>query len=242
MVRLFAIAALLTTAALAQRFEVASVRPSSYQSNEGNGRESFQTSPDSLTVRNATLRAALSWAYRVQEFQVEGQSAALSDRFDIVAKAPGTASIAQLRAMLGALLQERFQFRFHRENQVQEAYALLVFKGKPKLRESKETGPGVFRPSKESMFAQHGDMWEFAGSLAGPLRMPVVDETGLTGRYDFMVDLLPYFPNSAKGAPLDLADIMKSALRDQLGLTIEPRKESIKMLVVDHVERLPSEN
>jgi len=100
------------------------------------------------------------------------------------------------------------------------------------------------RPNKASMSARHTSMQEFAGSLAGPLRNPVVDKTGLTGRYDFTVDLMAYFPDNpgAKGGAIDFVEIAKSAFRDQLGLTLEPRKEAIEILVVDHVEKAPAEN
>ena len=70
---------------------------------------------------------------------------------------------------------------------------LVVAKGAPKLHISQEDGPGILRPNKGAMVAQHATVSEFIGTLAGPLRTPVVDKTGLTGRYDVTVDLGSYF-------------------------------------------------
>ena len=84
-------------------------------------------------------------------------------------------------------------------------------------------------------------MRELASRLAAGLRMPVIDKTGLPGRYDFTIDLMPYFPE-AKGPDVDFAAMIMAALPDQLGLTLESRKEPIEILVVDHVEKGSSEN
>jgi uncharacterized protein (TIGR03435 family) len=227
--------------ALGQSFEVASIRRSAFQSGDGEGsrREAIETSPDSLIMRNVTLRSCLSWAYGVQDFQVIGLD--LRERYDITAKAASPVTTSELRAMLGLLLAERFKLAFHRESKSLSAYALTVTKRGAKLRESKEEGPGILEPGAARLTAQHASMAEFAGRLAVGLRMPVVDKTGMPGRYDFILDLMPYFPE-AKGPDVDFAGMIIAALPDQLGLTLESRKEPIEILVVDHVEKTPSEN
>jgi uncharacterized protein (TIGR03435 family) len=70
----------------------------------------------------------------------------------------------------------------------------------------------------------------------------VVDKTGLTGRYDFSVDLSSYFAETKAGEQPDLTGIMMSALREQLGLNLESRREPVEVLVVDHIERNPTAN
>jgi uncharacterized protein (TIGR03435 family) len=85
-------------------------------------------------------------------------------------------------------------------------------------------------------------MSEFISTLTGPLRSPVVDQTGLTGRYDFTVDLSSYFADSKPGEQPDMVGIMMSALREQLGLNLESRKVPVEILVIDHVEKSPSAN
>jgi uncharacterized protein (TIGR03435 family) len=249
-------AALLVALALlaaGQSFEVASIRAGALQdgAGEGSSRESIGTTPDTLVMRSVTLRACMSWAYNVQEYQIDGPASIAVERYDIAAKASKPATVEELKTMLRALLAERFRLSLHHETKLLSALALGVAKGGPKLQESAESGPGEMRPNKASMSARHTSMQEFAGSLAGPLRNPVVDlrnpvvdKTGLTGRYDFTVDLMAYFPDNpgAKGGAIDFVEISKSAFRDQLGLTLEPRKEAIEILVVDHVEKAPTEN
>ncbi|HEY7338147.1 MAG TPA: TIGR03435 family protein [Bryobacteraceae bacterium] len=228
----------------AQTFEVASIRASQFQSADGesNGSESIETSPAGLTMRNVTLRTCIGWAYRVQDFQIAGDLGV--DRFDIAAKAPAPATVPALRAMLGALLAERFKLAFHREGKDLSALDLVVARGgpKPNLRSSQVEAPGILRPSRGAMVAQHASMQEFIGSLSGPLRTPVIDKTGLTGRYDFTVDLSSYFAETKPDEQPDLLSVMSSGLRDQLGLALERRKEPVEVLVVDHADKKPSEN
>src|SRR2546423_10825849 len=142
----------------AQTFEVASIRVSEYQSADGEGgrRESIETAADRLTMRNVTLRSCISWAYNVQDFQVTGSLGA--ERFDIAAKAPGAVPVADLRAMLGTLLSERFKLRFHRDTKELSSLDLVVVKGGHKLRVSKDDSPGVFRPNRAAMVAEHATM------------------------------------------------------------------------------------
>jgi uncharacterized protein (TIGR03435 family) len=92
------------------------------------------------------------------------------------------------------------------------------------------------------MVAQHATMAEFVKHLAGPLRTPVVDQTGLTGRYDFTVNLSSYFADTKPGEQPDITGIVMSALRDQLGLNLESRKQPVEILVIDHVEKTPTGN
>ena len=191
-------------------------------------------------MRNVTLQSCISWAYSVQDFQITG--ALGSDRFDITAKAAAPATAPTLRAMLGTLLAERFKLVFHRDTKERKSLVLVVAKGGPKLRSSEEDGPGVLKPNKGRMVAQHASMSEFIGTLSGPLRAPVVDKTELTGRYDFTVDLSSYFADVKPGEQPDMTAIVMSALREQLGLNLESRKETVEILVIDHLERIPSQN
>ena len=242
LLRLVLVAALFVPLGAAQSFEVASIRPSQFQSGggEANGQESVQTSPGRLTMRNVTLRTCIGWAYDVQDFQIVGPLGA--DRFDITAKAAEPATVVMLRAMLGTLLAERFNLAFHRDTREMSSLALVVAKGGPKLRASAEDAPGVLKPGKDAMVVRHATMAEFVGSLSGPLRIPVVDKTGLTGRYDFTIDASAYFADTRPGEQPDLTAIVMSALREQLGLNLETRKERVDILVIDHVDPRPTQN
>jgi uncharacterized protein (TIGR03435 family) len=227
---------------LAQTFEVASVRASQFQSADGEGgqRESIEASGDRLTMRSVTLRSCISWAYNLQDFEITGDLG--TDRFDITAKAAAPSTVSAMRSMLGTLLADRFKLTFHRETKQLASLTLVVAKGGPKLHVSQEDGPGILRPNKGAMVAQHATVSEFIGTLAGPLKTPVVDKTGLTGRYDFAVDLSSYFAETKAGEQPDLTGIMMSALREQLGLNLESRREPVEILVVDHIDKTPTGN
>jgi uncharacterized protein (TIGR03435 family) len=240
--KLFLLTAGFLQLCLAQTFDVASIRASQFQSSDGEGsrRESIQISPDGLTMRNITLQSSLSWAYSVQDFQIAGALGA--DRFDIVAKAAAPVTVPTLRAMLGTLLAERFNLRLHRETRELSSLVLVVAKGGPKLRSSQEDAPGILRPDRGAMVAQHATMSEFVGTLSGPLRTPVIDKTGLAGRYDFSIDLSSYFADAKPGQQPDMTSMMMSALREQLGLNLESKKEPVEILVIDQAEKSPSAN
>jgi uncharacterized protein (TIGR03435 family) len=227
---------------LAQAFEAASIRASQFQSSDGEGSrsESIEVSGDRLTMRNVTLRSCITWAYGIQDFQITGTLG--PDRFDISAKAAAPATVPALRGMLGALLEERFKLTFHRDTKELSFFALVVAKGGPKLNLSHDDTPGVLRPSKAAMVGQHASMSEFGGTLSGPLRTPVIDKTGLTGRYDFTVDLSSGLGGVNPGEHPDLLTIVMSALREQLGLSLERRKGSVEVLVIDHAEKNSSAN
>ena len=100
------------------------------------------------------------------------------------------------------------------------------------------------------MVAQRVSMGELAQELSGPLNRPVIDATGLKGRYDFRVNTLPYVEaaaavNGGKGdqvSPMDLAGILVTALQNELGLKLEFRKDKADILVVDHAEKTATEN
>lgn len=86
-----------------------------------------------------------------------------------------------------------------------------------------------------------GTMEDLAHHLSGAGDRPVVDQTGLTGAFDIKLTYKPAYIKSTSPEP-DLNDIsIFTAVQDQLGLKLEPRRAMIDTLVVDHVEK-PSEN
>jgi uncharacterized protein (TIGR03435 family) len=98
-----------------------------------------------------------------------------------------------------------------------------------------------------SLSAQHVPLSRLADLLSGALRAPVVDMTGLTGRYDFAIDLMAYIPMDADGKPAagvenDVAGIVSNALQEQLGLKLEAKKTAVETIVVDRAEKTPSAN
>src|SRR5215471_5293891 len=134
--------------ASAPAFEVASIRPvqattmAPGMGQHGVGREIIQVGPDSVTMRNASLRTMTRWAYHVTEYQVSGPDWIGSDRFDLSAKAPSAATEDQLREMMHTLLADRFKLTAHKTSKEMQAFVLQVGKGGPKFKESGSAGEG----------------------------------------------------------------------------------------------------
>jgi uncharacterized protein (TIGR03435 family) len=177
-------------------FEVASVKAVPAASGKP---LDFRTYPGGrLEVTNLTLKSILQLAYGVKGYQLTGGPAWLdTDRFDIVAKASGDASRAELLAMLQTLLADRFQLKVHRESKESNVYALVVGKNGPKLKESTAGQSYVRLYRKEppdqpgvhyTIDAQKVSMALLAERLGGEWARPVLDRTGIQGEFDFKLD------------------------------------------------------
>ncbi len=217
-------------------FEVASVRPN--RSDEGGRqgglfREHIHASEGRVTLRNVSLQACIKWAYGVQDPQVVGPDWLKTERYDIAAKASGPATEDELREMLRVLLVERFGLRVRRDTRRMSAASLTV-SGETKLTAS-EGAAGTIRAERGKIFASRTTMGELAGLLSDPLRMPVVDETGLAGRYDFVLDFTGY--NAGDGEMAATTGALRA-----IGLKVEARKSEIDVIVVEHAEKVPLEN
>lgn len=230
------------TLAAQPAFEAASIR-----ANPEYSKPDIQQSPGSLVIRNQSYRVLIEWAWDISRVQIDGPSWINDRRFDIVAKAGGPASEAQLRLMLQKLLVERFALKFHVDSRSVPAFNLTLAKGGPKFQES--TTEGTMRFENTSSFllvAHHVTMGDLAHTIANEAGRPVVDETGLKGRYEIRMDLSPFVERSAQangGNPgeIDPSAVLFSGLQELLGLKLEARKAPVDILVIDHLEG-PSAN
>jgi uncharacterized protein (TIGR03435 family) len=221
-------------------FAVATIRPSAEAVKfEHDGKT--ETLPGTLRMRDVTVNTCIKWAYSVQDSQILGPNWMGSDRFDINAKADGPVGDAQMKLMMRTLLAERFKLSFHRQEKELKAFALMVAKGGPKLREAAADGKPSMQNSANGTVAKSTTMRELGDLLSGPLQTPVVDKTGLTGRYDFTIDFTTYLPEDMKTMRPDATSVLMVALPGELGLKLEGEKTMVEVLVVDHVEK-PSEN
>jgi len=236
--------------AAAPAFDVASVKASKMTGIEGKGRDNIVSSPDTVTMRNVSLSACLQWAYDVKEFQVSGPAWLSKDRYDIVAKAAGQAPDAQMKAMMQALLADRFKVAFHREQKELQVYALIKGKNPPKLKPSDEDSGSGAKITGNRVTFQRMSMAQLADLLTKQMDRPVLDMTGLTGLFDFTVDI---WGSKKDGEPGKEASPMASAkmmlgrsllpvVQEQLGMKVEGRKVPADVLVIDHAERVPTEN
>jgi uncharacterized protein (TIGR03435 family) len=234
-------------------FEVASIKLSDKLSKfptPGMGaQEEIRASPGSLTMNNVTVESCLKWAYKVQDPQISGPDWIRADRFTIAAKAAGAVGDDQLRAMLQMLLADRFKLALHRESKAMNAFTLVAVKGGVKIAPGGLTGSsGEGEPEVQGRLkfvARRFAMADLADFLAANTQSLIVDMTGVSGRFDFTLDISPYFsietPMRRDEVPAILAAAYQSALQAQLGLKLESRKAPVDVLVIDHVEK-PSEN
>ncbi|MFZ0743645.1 MAG: TIGR03435 family protein [Terracidiphilus sp.] len=233
-------------------FEVATIKPS----KPDQPGKAFLVRGAEFTTINTTLADLVSFAYQVHAKQVVGGPAWMdSQKFDITAKpdTPGSPNRKQLQGMIQKLLADRFQLKFHKDKKELSAYVLSVAKTGPKM--TKDTGdpnglPGLFFRQLGVLTVRNATMGDFAQLMqSAVLDRPVVDQTGLDGKYDF---LLKWTPDESQFGgmgikvppPSDAADApppLFTAIQEQIGLKLEAAKTPVEVLVLDHVEQ-PSAN
>jgi bla regulator protein BlaR1 len=197
-----------------------------------------------------------------------------SASYDINAKAEGNPSVEMmLGPMMQKLLEDRFQLKIHRETREGPVYFLTVARGGPKLHPftegsctpfsnpppplqpgTKYCGNTVSGGISSSVEALGATLDEFSKTLRLLLHRPVIDKTGITGRFDIRVEFSqegtelagirtigppPVGPPPASD-PAGHPSIF-TALQEQLGLRLESGRGPVDMLVIDHIEK-PSEN
>jgi uncharacterized protein (TIGR03435 family) len=233
----------------APSFEVATIKPTPPDAKAG--RYITMQSTNRFVVKYYTLKLLIAAAYDLSPKTISGGAPWVDDsHFDIEALTPGEArpTRPEQMAMLRTLLAERFQLTFHREQKEFSIYALEVAKGGPKLKES--TTPAsdpaqlistVYPPQRIHLPARNATMADFASLLQRALLdRPVVDRTGLTGRYDFDLDWAPdesQFGGEVPVAPADAqAPPFFKAIEDQIGLRLEATRGDVNSLVIDHAE------
>jgi uncharacterized protein (TIGR03435 family) len=240
--------------AAAPAFEVASIKPYQLPPNAfafGANGSAVRISGNRVTTRGSLINLVIA-AYNVKDFQVSSASgwADKLDRdqlFDITAKTEGESAptLDQVRPMLQTLLADRFQLKLHRENKELPVYDLVVGKNGSKLKESAVDAspkqPVTFSGPLVRFKFSSRSLADLVGILAVNVDRPVLDKTGLTGRYDFTLEFTRSNPDVV---PLDSPEADKSifsAVQEQLGLKLAPAKEPMEILVIDHAER-PAEN
>ena len=238
----------------APAFDVASVKPGQpAESGRGGGRgrrDNIQVSPGTVTMRNVSLKACIRWAWHVSEFQVTGPDWLDSERYEIAGKAPGPATEEQLRLMMQTLLRERFKLALHRQTKELSAYVLVVGKNGLKVQETKTEGETSIDINQRqlSVSVQRAPVSQLVEMMSNLLRAPVIDMTGLTGRYDITLNIAKYAGDmAARGQSVDSlsADpqaLISMILQDEFGLKLEARKMPLDLLIIDRVEKVPVEN
>jgi uncharacterized protein (TIGR03435 family) len=244
--------AALAWAALGQEFEAVSVKPNKSGSNGSHSK----SDPGMLTATNTNLRSLILLAYHLKDYQLEGPDWLGTERFDVAAKFPEALPQdpekynAALGAMMQKMLADRFKLAVHRAQKMFAVYGLIVEKSGIKFKEGADCeSRGQSSNSDNNHYSGTCvSMDTFASSLARRMDLPVVDMSGLKGRYDVTLDWVPEPRQGADGksdAPATDAPSGPSlplALQEKLGLKLEARKTPIEILIVDHAEKVPTEN
>jgi uncharacterized protein (TIGR03435 family) len=224
-------------------FEVATIKPT--RPDEQGPRYDFRSRR--FSVIHASLSDLLKFSYGIQQSQIaKTQDWVNSESYDISAEPDGEGdpSIKQWQLMVGKLMADRFQLKFHYEKQEQSVYLLSVVKTGPRFTKSQSDtnapgGMGIGPPGH--LGATNQTMAEIANLLGlGILNRPVVDQTGLTGKFDLRLAWTPDGPPPATESA-DVPPDFFTAIQEQLGLKLVSTRAPVDVLVIDHDER-PSAN
>ena len=239
-------------------FEVASIKL-----NKDDTGGSLARTPGGLTARNAEFIRLIERAFQTRQVDISRVPDPIRlARFDIIAKASGKISGDGYWAMLRRLLEDRFQLAYHRETRDVPLYALGFRKTGaelgPKINRSADPNCPV-NPSASDfcgvqvrlgmLHGQRVSMPRIAQELTVFAGRPVQDQTGLAGAFDFQLTWTPDpfrsedgKPKFLNGEPIDTSGpSLFTAIQEQLGLKLEPRKGPVEFLVIDHAEQ-PTEN
>jgi uncharacterized protein (TIGR03435 family) len=196
-----------------------------------------------VTLENETVEILILFGYNVQKNQIDGAPGWVkTERWTVdgLADVDGEPDVKQLQSLVRKLLAERFGLKLRREQREMPVFALTVAKGGPKVTPSKS--------DPDRLPNQHGNrgvgwqmyqytntsMPELALELLSSVDRPIVDQTGLQGRYDFQ---LKWLTDDSHASDPDAPPGLFTAIQEQLGLKLEPMKAPAEVLVVDKVER-----
>jgi uncharacterized protein (TIGR03435 family) len=211
----------------------------------GSGNSSSNGTKGQVVMINESLKRLIERAYNVKPFQVICPEWTDSVRFDVTAKYPENTKQADRPAMLRTLLEDRFKLATHGEQRELPGYALVVAKSGLKLKpaESADSGTGVnSNNGAVTLEVTAISMSDLADVLARQLGATVVDRTDAAGKYSFV---LHWTLDDTNGAPSDGGAAVFATIQEAigtLGLHLQAQKVPVQMVVVDHVERIPTEN
>jgi uncharacterized protein (TIGR03435 family) len=227
--------------------------------------------PGQITWTYALLKAVLMTAYDVKAYQVSGPAWLTTERYDITAKVPAGATKEQVRSMWQRLLAERFGMALHVESREMPVEELVVAKGGLRMKETAQdfsaplpegppqvkngelVSPGVVvsiypgPPPKAHAMGRAQPISQLTAMLSSQINRPVLDKTGLTGKYDFTLDYapggvpLPAPPAAGDGASDPVPDLA-AAVQQELGLRLVAARAKIDVMVIDKAEKVPTSN
>jgi uncharacterized protein (TIGR03435 family) len=225
----------------ASHFDVVSITPSTAP----NTNKSFRMAADGgFRAGNYSLKDLIRLGWDVRDFQISGGPGWLDkDRYNIQVKpdAPFNGHTAdgevKQREMIQAMLRERFHLQLHQQTKEMNVYYLVAPAGPSKLKrtgDARDLGTQM-GDGNGQMWARKFDMTLFAKYLGGELGLPVLDQTGLPGVYDFELSWSP--DDVKKKDESDTRPSMITAVKEQLGLELKRSKGPVETVVVDSAEK-----
>lgn len=238
-------------------FGAATIKPSN-PNVQGQG---YGIRGQEVTTTNTSVSWLITLAYSMHAHQVIGGPAWLgSEKYDILGRSdtPGQPSREQLKIMFRKLLADRFQLKFHLEKRELAAYTITVLKTGPKFSASAAdpnsplgVGFGLAPGGGMTFNVRNAPFDSVANALQGNLLdKPVVNQTGLTGKYDFSLKFTPdtsqlanigAVPPGAAATDPDAPPDIFAAFQQQLGLKLESTKTAVDVMVIEKLEK-PSDN
>ena len=225
-------------------FAVATIKP---HDPDYPRRQGWNFIGDRVDIQNQTIASLMMYAYSINPHQLAGlPDEADKTAYDIegVTDTPGEPNLHQQQEMLQKLLADRFALRFHREQRPINVYAIQIAKGGPKLTPAAhpETRPGQHATqhgTKLCNIMTSATMDDFVLDMQYFIDdRPLVDQTGLTGRYDMT---LCYAPDDSRATAPNALPGLFTAIQEQLGLKLVPTRAPVDVFVIDHVSQ-PSAN
>lgn len=224
-------------------FEVATIKPADADDHN----QGFRLNGHRISIESNTMTSMICFAYSIQKTQIVNAPQWFNEQtwnIDGVPDTEGKPSWPQYKKMLQKLLATRFGLVMHPDKRELSVYALTVAKNGPKLEKSKSdpdalsdsSGHGI--GSAQTMKFTNNSMANFTQIMQLMVDKPVVDQTNLTGRYDFT---LLWTPDSLRATPTDTAPGLFTAVQEQLGLKLEAVRAPTDVFVIDAATR-PTQN
>jgi len=235
-------------------FEVASIRTGAPFTMElmRSGGVGMKINGSRVIIRSWSLADIIGAAFRVRIDQISGPHWMTTQRFEIQATIPEGGTADQVPEMLQTLLAERFGMVAHHQEKPMSVYGLTAGKGKLKLQESAPgdtSASGCVTTTGNHRMCRRMTMQDLANLLTSMSRMyaamppgtmtwgvdlATIDMTGLKGVYDFPLDYGPDIPENGGGPVTDAIE--------KLGLKLELQKHSYDNVVIEKLEKTPTEN
>jgi uncharacterized protein (TIGR03435 family) len=224
-------------------FEVATIKPA----DPDDRNQGFGLAGHRISIESMSMTGLICFAFSIQKSQIVDAPKWFDEqRWDIngIPDADGKPNWHQYRRMLQKLLSARFGLKMHPDKRELSVYSLTVVKGGPKLEKTRSDPDALSDSSGHGVGAQQYmkftgvSMTDFVQTLELMVDKPVIDQTNLTGRFDFT---LLWTPDVLRAAEPDTAPGLFTAVQEQLGLKLEATRAQTDVLVIDFAEP-PSAN